>query len=343
MAWSCWRSRNSRCCFSMPSPTSWRIFSATSCSASSVARQLERALDPALGVDRLEQLDLALGRHVRPRAEAVGQRARLGRRAQQLGQPPATGAARRAPTARPQLAAELLGPGGRPGDRLDLVGLDPQRGTGPGDAGAERGAVQAAEDRGVDAVGQLARLLDGGDGADAGVAPVDAGDEQDDGRLRRRPRRRRPRASSESRVSVPTVLGSTTPVAAGAPAALGCPSARARGSPIVITGLTRLGGNPGSRQGPLPHSGDPSRTAGIGRRRARARGRSRRAAGARPRWPRRAPGPRGSTVGLNRPTTSPSGGHEELLEVPADVAGVAVGDVGDRLELGVERVLVARR
>ena len=33
MAASCWRSRNSRCCFSMPSVTSWRIWSASSSSA----------------------------------------------------------------------------------------------------------------------------------------------------------------------------------------------------------------------------------------------------------------------------------------------------------------------
>ena len=38
--------------------------------------------------------------------------------------------------------------------------------------------MQAAQDRRVDAVGQLARLLHVGDGADTRVAPVDAGDEQ---------------------------------------------------------------------------------------------------------------------------------------------------------------------
>ena len=44
----------------------------------------------------------------------------------------------------------------------------------------------------------------------------------------------------------------------------------------------------------------------------------------------------GSTWGAKRATV-PSGGDQELLEVPADVAGVAVG-VGDVGQLGVERV-----
>ena len=47
----------------------------------------------------------------------------------------------------------------------------------------------------------------------------------------------------------------------------------------------------------------------------------------------------GSTVGRKRPTTSPPGRHEELLEVPLDVAGLAVG-VGGGGQLGVERMAV---
>ena len=50
-------------------------------------------------------------------------------------------------------------------------------------------------------------------------------------------------------------------------------------------------------------------------------------------------GSSGVTCGRKRPTTLPSGRHEELLEVPLHVAGLAVG-VGGLLELGEERVLL---
>ena len=53
-------------------------------------------------------------------------------------------------------------------------------------------------------------------------------------------------------------------------------------------------------------------------------------------------GSSGSTWGRNRATTSPVGRDEELLEVPGDVAGLALG-VGGLGELGVDRVAAGRR
>ena len=149
----------------------------SSCSASRSRASVSASSTPRLGVGRLEQLELALGRQVAPRAEAVGQGRRVGGRAQELGQPPAAAALAEHGEHAAQLATELVDPCRRRG--IDhLVGLDPQTAAGAGHAGAERGTVQAAQDRGVDAVGQLARLLDVGDGPDARVAAVDAGHEQ---------------------------------------------------------------------------------------------------------------------------------------------------------------------
>ena len=161
----------------MPSPTSVRIRSATSCSAERVARPLGGALDARLHVDGLEELELLLGRQVAPRTEAVGECAGFRGRAEQLGE--ATGPAALAEHRQhaPQLLAELGRLLGR-GFVDDLVGLDPQRRAGPGHAGAEARPVLAAQDRGRDAVRQLARLLHRRHRADPREAPVDPWDEQ---------------------------------------------------------------------------------------------------------------------------------------------------------------------
>ena len=76
-----------------------------------------------------------------------------------------------------QLGAERLGlvGGGRLGDRL---GGDPQPGAGADHAGAEHGPAGGAHDERRGAAGQDAGGLDGGDGADLGVAVADPGHEQ---------------------------------------------------------------------------------------------------------------------------------------------------------------------
>ena len=77
-----------------------------------------------------------------------------------------------------------------------------------------RGAATPRTTSGRDAAGQLAGLLDPGDRADPGVAPVDAGHEEQlaVGRLAASAAAR---ASSVSRAMVTTMPGSTTPEVRG--------------------------------------------------------------------------------------------------------------------------------
>ena len=124
-----------------------------------VARPLRGPLDARRHVDRFEELELLFGRQVAPRAEAVGERAGLGGRAEQLGQPTGTTALAEHRQHAPQLLAELRDPC-RPigvvwGLVDHLVGLDPQRRAGAGHPGPETGSVLAAQDRGRDPVRQL--------------------------------------------------------------------------------------------------------------------------------------------------------------------------------------------
>ena len=78
IAASCWRSRNSRWLFSMPSRTSSRIFSATSISARCARVQSIEQLEPLVDVGGLEELALLLVGQVRRPAGGVGQRGRVG-------------------------------------------------------------------------------------------------------------------------------------------------------------------------------------------------------------------------------------------------------------------------
>ena len=60
---------------------------------------------------------------------------------------------------------------------VDDLGTDPQPFA--GDACADDGALHGPQDGGHGAVGQLAHVLDVGDGAHLGVAALDLGDEED--------------------------------------------------------------------------------------------------------------------------------------------------------------------
>ncbi len=131
-----------------------------------LARPAERLLEARLGVERLEQLDLALDRQVGRPAGGVGERAgvvdalqRVGeaRRAELLGDPAHDG---------PVLPRQLTGPAGlgrRLGDGLDA---EPDAGVTRSARARRRARGQAAQHQGAPSAGQVALVLDPGDGAD---------------------------------------------------------------------------------------------------------------------------------------------------------------------------------
>src|SRR5829696_5931534 len=137
----------------------------------------EHLLEALLDVDRLQHLDLLLERQVRGVDGGVGDLAGVGDAPQQLGDLGGAAGLEDVLDHGPVLAGKLHGPlgGRRVVDRLDL---DPGGGPGAGHAGPDAGPVQAAPDHRQLPVGQLAGVLDLGDGADGGVAAVDLGDEQ---------------------------------------------------------------------------------------------------------------------------------------------------------------------
>ena len=194
MAASCWRRRNSRWVLSMPSETSRRICSFNVRSASVSLAHARALLEAGLDVEGLEQLDLLLHRQVGGVAGHVGHLLGVGEAADGVGE--AAGAPRLEDVLDDGLVlARQLGRAVAGRGRVDGLGVDPQRVAGAGDAGADRGAVQAADDEGAEAASQLTGVLDRGHDADPGVAAVDAGDEEEALVRRPRPRRRGPRRS----------------------------------------------------------------------------------------------------------------------------------------------------
>ena len=77
------------------------------------------------------------------------------------------------------VAGELLSAVGVLVALLGVGDLDPGRVAGPGDPGSDDGAGEAANDHRVEAVLEPADVLDLGDGADAGVAVVQARDQDE--------------------------------------------------------------------------------------------------------------------------------------------------------------------
>jgi hypothetical protein len=137
-------------------------------------------LQAGLDVDRLQHLHLLLEGEVGRVAGGVGHGAGVGDAAQGLGQPTGAPVVEDVLDDGPVLPGQLA----RSGRGLDVgahrLGLHPQGGPGGrGDADPHGGAVEAADHHGPQAAGQLAGVLDLGDGAHAGVAVVEAGDEED--------------------------------------------------------------------------------------------------------------------------------------------------------------------
>ena len=224
--------------------------SATSCSASASRAHWVARSTRVLDVDRLEQLELLLGREVTPRAEAVGERAGLGRRAEQLGQPTGATALTEHRQHAAQLAAELgdrLGGGRRRRPRGPRPRAPPRcrphrhrAGPGAGRAGSRRRRRSGSSP----------------DSSTCATVPTRAKRPSIRGTSSSRPSApsaaaTAARASSVSSVRVATVLGSTTPVSRGSTGRrAGCP-ARASGFSDRDYRITRSVENR-RRAGPIP-------------------------------------------------------------------------------------------
>ena len=139
----------------------------------------EHEPDPLGDVDRLEQLDLLLGRQLGPPPDQVGEAAGV------VGVDAPEDAADLAVAevleerdqGGAQLGAQRLGLVG--GGLLDHgLGRHPQAGPGADHAGTQPGSAGGAHDEGGGATRQHAGRLDRGDGADLGEPVTDAGDEQ---------------------------------------------------------------------------------------------------------------------------------------------------------------------
>ena len=156
-----------------------------------VLRPAEHEPHPLGDVDRLEQLDLLLGRQLGPPPDQVGEAAGVvGIDApQDAADLPVAEVLEQRDQRGPQLGAQRLGLVG--GRRLhDGLGRHPQAGPGADHAGAQPGSAGGAHDEGGGATRQDAGRLDRGDRADLGEPVTDAGDEQQLAALVRRPRRR---------------------------------------------------------------------------------------------------------------------------------------------------------
>ena len=165
----CLRRKYSRCCFSAPDWTSSRMRARTCSSASRSRWSVEGQLEALGHVERLEHLDLLVVGEVGRVAGRVGERARLGDRADEGGHAAVVAAQLEELLDHGAvLALEVAGApvdGHVVGVRLDLHA---QRAGGVGARGADAAAVQALERHGTAAAGQADALDDVGDGAHAG-------------------------------------------------------------------------------------------------------------------------------------------------------------------------------
>ena len=169
MAASCWRSRNSRWVLSMPSRTSSRIFSETSSSARCSRAHSTDALEPGDDVGGLEQVALLLQGQVGRVAGQVGELGGVLDALHRVDHLPGVAALQdrhHQPLVLGRQFARLLGRLGI----LDRGRLDPQRGAGSADAGADTGTRVGAQDGRRRAAGEPAELLDLGHRSVGGVA-----------------------------------------------------------------------------------------------------------------------------------------------------------------------------
>ena len=177
IAASCWRSRNSRCCFSMPSRTSFSIVSATSSSARWSRAQPISFVSRCSG-SAVSSSSVRCGQgQVAGVAGAVGQRGRVGDPLQDVDDLPGAALLQDRGGEAAVLAGQLVRT--RRGVRLgDLRAVDPQGRAGADRADADPDPGQAADHGGGLAARQPADLLDHAERADRGVLAVQPGHQQ---------------------------------------------------------------------------------------------------------------------------------------------------------------------
>ncbi len=137
-----------------------------------VLRPLEDELEPALDVDRLEDLDLPLEGEIRRVPRDVRDLSGIGQAPEELGDGGDAPGLDDALDRRAILARERFRPFGR-GLVRDGLELNPRRFAGAGDADADRRAGQAADHERLRPAPDLAEVLDLRDRPDARVAPVE--------------------------------------------------------------------------------------------------------------------------------------------------------------------------
>ncbi len=142
-----------------------------------LAGPLEHQAQPVLDVDRLEHSRLLLEVQVRRVAGGVRQRTRLGHAVEHTDESGRAALGEDVLHHRAVLPCQLVD-GATLGALLDRLDADPQGGPGAGHPGADVRPLHAADHDTTHPVGELARVLDRRDRADARVAPVDTRDEQ---------------------------------------------------------------------------------------------------------------------------------------------------------------------
>ena len=194
MASICRRSRYSRCCWSSPSGTSWRIFSASSSSAraslaqpsTSRTRSVTSIVSSSSTLRSVERSGHQPTRSARPPGSSASTLRRMPRtwRSPRCSNRAAQGGA--------QLGAEGLGLVGRRAPRRRGSAVTHRPAPVPTTPAPMRARPVARTTRACGAAGQRAGRLDPGDGADAGEAVADLGARGGARRRRRRRPRRRP-------------------------------------------------------------------------------------------------------------------------------------------------------
>ncbi len=148
-----------------------------------VAERLDRELEAGDRVGRLQEFDLLLDRQERRVSGVVGEGGDPFDLLDAVHDLP--GAALLEPAGGERLVLlDELGDGARQGIGDGLVhglALDPERRSGPGGAGADADAAEAADERARVAAGEPADLLDGSEHTGRGVLPVDPRHEQHPG------------------------------------------------------------------------------------------------------------------------------------------------------------------
>ena len=180
-----------------------------------LAHEGQRLLQARFGIEFLEQFHLALDRQVRRPPGGVGQRAGVVDAGQRLGDPRGAELLGDAAHHRPVLTHHLLRPARHLRTFGHRIGLDPEARVVTRDRAADHGPRQATEHQRPLAAGQLALVLDAGNGADPGVARVDPWHQEDPAVARQRAVGGVARASAVSSARVTTIWGRTTPVVRG--------------------------------------------------------------------------------------------------------------------------------